>query len=206
MRLKSCWARLFEICAAMVVASFAMSPAAAQTPSKASAAGFWQSNYDDGNPSGWFYFTEHNGVFEGRLVKMFKKMGEERLVEFCSECPGAMKNAPMLGLTIVTGMKRNGLKYEDGNILDPRDGSVYSAEMEVSPDNQNLYVRGYLGISLLGQTQTWIRLPDDAIPAAAIPVDPVAAAAAKKPPAPTPAKTLPTPHKTPAPPPPPKPQ
>jgi hypothetical protein len=167
--------------------------ALAQSPPGPGVIGFWQSTFDDGNPSGWFFFTEKNGVAEGRLVKMFKKAGEAHPVETCVNCPGAMKGAPMLGLTIVTGMKRHGLKYEDGHILDPRDGSVYNAQIEVSPDGQKLFLRGYIGMPVLGQTKTWTRLPDDAIPAAALPPDPMAppappAPAVKKPAAPAPAK------------------
>ena len=71
----------------------------------------------------------------------------------------------MLGLTLIKGMERNGLKYEDGTIMDPRDGSVYRALMELSPDGKKLEVRGYLGIALFGRTQTWNRLPDNAMDA-----------------------------------------
>ena len=152
-------------------------------PAAPTAAGFWQSNYEPGKPSGWFYFVEHNGVYEGRLVKGFKKAPDDPVNETCVNCPGDKKNAPMMGLVIVWGMQRHGAKYENGSIMDPRDGSIYHAQMEVSPDGQKLFVRGYLGVSLFGQTQTWDRLPDNAIPANAIPGEPVVAAQAKKKPA-----------------------
>ncbi len=174
-------------------------PGSAQTPPSAgpTAAGFWQSTYDDGRPSGWFHFTDHDGVYEGRLVKMFPKEGETTLVKTCSKCEGDRKDAPMLGLLIVWAMKHHGLKYEDGKILDPRDGTVYNAQMEVTPDGQKLLVRGYLGISLLGQTKTWTRLPDDSIPAGAIPGETLGTPPAKKKAA-TPAKSGSLPEKTPA--------
>jgi hypothetical protein len=145
-------------------------PTEAQTPTAAAkVGGFWQAYFEDGQPSGWFYFADKGGVAEGRLVKAFKKKGDTQEHEFCDKCPGDKKGAPMLGLVIVWGMKKNGEKYENGNIIDPRDGSIYNAELSVSPDGQKLFLRGYLGISLLGQTQTWTRLPDDSIPAGQIP-------------------------------------
>jgi uncharacterized protein (DUF2147 family) len=143
----------------------------AHTTPPQTAEGFWAQVGNDGKVGGWFFFTQRDGVFEGRLVKMFKQPGEQHIIDNCEKCEGDQKNAPMLGLTIVKGMKRDGYKYEEGSILDPRDGSVYHAQMEMSPDGQKLAVRGYLGIPLLGQTQTWQRLPDDSIPAAEIPPD-----------------------------------
>jgi uncharacterized protein (DUF2147 family) len=154
--------------------------ALAQAPAEPSASGFWQAKYDDGKPSGWFYFTEHNGTYEGRIVKGFKKTPDEPVVLNCVHCPGDKKNTPMLGLVIVWGMKRHGLKYDEGSIMDPRDGSIYHANMQVSPDGQKLFVRGYLGVELLGQTQTWERLPDNTMAASAIPGEPVVAAQTKK--------------------------
>jgi uncharacterized protein (DUF2147 family) len=133
------------------------------------AAGFWQQADNEGHVGAWFYFWEANGRYQGRLVKFFKQPGNQVLVTTCAKCGGNQKDAPMLGLTIVKGMRRDGLKYEDGTIMDPRDGKVYHAQMELSPDGQKLSVRGYIGIPLLGQTQVWNRLPDDSIPAAQIP-------------------------------------
>ena len=144
------------------------------------AAGFWQEANDQGRPGAWFLFVEKDGLYEGRFVKMFKQPGEQRVFLTCQRCTGDQKDAPMLGLTIVKGMKRDGNKYAGGTILDPRDGTVYHAQMEVSADGQQLFVRGYLGIPLLGQTQIWTRLPDDAMAPEDIPEDSVGPAAAPK--------------------------
>ena len=133
------------------------------------AAGFWKQLNDDGSVGGWFYFVQKDGVYEGRLVKMFKKPGGPVYSNLCDKCEGDQKGAPMIGLTMVKGMKRDGHSYQEGSILDPRDGTVYHAQMELSADGKSLSVRGYLGIPLLGQTQVWKRLPDDAMAAADIP-------------------------------------
>ena len=157
---------------AITIIASVLASAPAHATLERTAGGFWQQVDNDGHVGGWFYFTEVNGRFEGRLVKMFGKPGDPQ-ISACSKCTGKQKNAPMLGLVIVKGMKREGLKYEEGSILDPRDGTVYHAQMELSPDGQKLSVRGYLGIPLLGQTQVWGRLPDNAMAPAEIPKESV---------------------------------
>ena len=129
------------------------------------AAGLWEKRDDAGKPEGWFRIAERNGVYEGQIVKMFPKPGQDPASWRCVKCEGDQKNAPVLGLTFIKSMKRQGLAYEDGKILDPRDGSLYSARMDLSPDGQQLSVRGYLGISLLGRTDVWTRLPEKALSA-----------------------------------------
>jgi uncharacterized protein (DUF2147 family) len=126
------------------------------------ATGLWQQiDIATGKSEGWFLIYETNGVYEGVIAKVFLKPGEPNPV--CNNCQGDQRNAPTLGLTFIKHMRRNGLNYEDGAILDPRNGNVYNAVMQLSPDNQILTVRGYLGISLFGQNQTWHRLPDSAL-------------------------------------------
>ena len=127
------------------------------------AAGLWEKRDDAGQPQGWFRIVDRNGAYEGQIVKMFPKPGQDPASWRCTKCEGEQKDAPVLGITFIKGMKRQGLAYENGTILDPRDGSVYSARMELSPDGQQLSVRGYLGISLLGRTEVWTRLPDNAL-------------------------------------------
>ena len=139
-------------------------------PAEPSAAGMWAQVYPDGQVGGWFLIFENNGVYEGAIAKMFLKPGDDPN-PICTHCTGDQKNQPSLGLVVIKGMQRKGLVYENGNILDPRDGKVYQAKMTLSPDGQQLIVRGYLGIELLGQNQTWKRLPNDVLPQYQLPAN-----------------------------------
>jgi len=127
------------------------------------AAGLWEKRDSSGQPQGWFRIADRNGAYDGQIVRMFPKPGQDAASWRCTKCEGANKDAPVLGITFIKGMKRHELAYEDGTILDPRDGSIYSARMDLSPDGQQLSVRGYLGISLLGRTEVWVRLADNAL-------------------------------------------
>ncbi len=101
-------------------------------------------------------FTEQkNGTLTGSIQSILTP-GEENA---CTKCEGPYKNKSLKGLTIVHGLKNvDGTKYDDGKILDPKNGKTYSLKGELTSGGKKLELRGYLGVAALGRNQTWIRV------------------------------------------------
>jgi len=149
------------------IAAAAIAPLVCSVPAQSagqwSPAGLWQAvDSDTKLPTGWFLISDHNGVFDGIIAKMFLKPGEDPNA-ICDQCKDDRKDHTWLGLEIIRGMTPEGEdKFGGGTILDPRDGKIYKATMKVTPDGQTLVVRGYIGFEMLGRNQYWTRLPDSA--------------------------------------------
>lgn len=138
---------------ALTVAAALMSSAA--WADNASPVGLWR-NVDDvsGKPRALVRITESNGTLQGRIEKVFLAPNESPI---CAKCEGALKNVPVMGLVILSGLKKGGDEYTGGEILDPDNGRVYSSKIYLTNGGQKLNVRGYIGVSLLGRSQIWER-------------------------------------------------
>jgi uncharacterized protein (DUF2147 family) len=122
----------------------------------ASPVGLWKTIDDDtGKPKALIRITENNGELRGKIEKLFLDIGEKN--PKCDKCEGAQKDQPIIGMTILSGMKQEGIEYGDGQILDPANGKVYKSKMSLADNGKKLNVRGYIGMPMLGRTQTWLR-------------------------------------------------
>ncbi|OGQ60015.1 MAG: hypothetical protein A3J24_12485 [Deltaproteobacteria bacterium RIFCSPLOWO2_02_FULL_53_8] len=124
---------------------------------EASPAGLWK-NIDDetGKPKALIRITDSNGEIKGKIEKLFRAAGEEQNPT-CDKCEGSRKDQPIVGMTILWGMKPDGEEYGGGQILDPSNGKTYKSKMAFADSNKKLKVRGYIGMPMLGRTQTWVR-------------------------------------------------
>ncbi|QYY33489.1 MULTISPECIES: DUF2147 domain-containing protein [Cupriavidus] len=131
--------------------------ASAAALAQATPGGSWKTIDDStGKPRGLVEITEKNGVYSGRLVKTFVEGDGKPKV--CEKCTDARKDQPIIGMTILSGLRKTGdNEWSGGEILDPENGKVYKSKMSLSDDGNKLNVRGFIGISLLGRTQTWER-------------------------------------------------
>ncbi|MFD0737943.1 DUF2147 domain-containing protein [Lysobacter koreensis] len=100
-------------------------------------------------------YETSNGTLAGRVNEILQSDRGPNPV--CDKCSGERKNKPVKGMVILWGLKKKGSGWEGGQILDPATGKVYSAKVSPTAGGKKLDVRGFMGFSLLGRTQTWVR-------------------------------------------------
>lgn len=102
---------------------------------------------------------EDNGTYTGTIIEINPRPGYTPR-ENCFKCPAPYTNQPIMGLSILRNMKENPNKpgeFSGGTIIDPLIGKVYKSHMKLNTNGNKLTVRGFIGVSMIGRSQTWIR-------------------------------------------------
>jgi uncharacterized protein (DUF2147 family) len=98
---------------------------------------------------------EQNGELEGRVVKLFNPPASHPL---CLKCSGTLKNQPVMDMRILWGVRKDGDEWTGGHILDPESGNIYRCTITLEDSGKVLRVRGYIGLSVFGRTERWLRV------------------------------------------------
>jgi uncharacterized protein (DUF2147 family) len=130
----------------------------AQTPialaQATSPVGLWKSIDDETKqPKALIRIAEQGGVLVGKIEKILTDKADA----VCELCTDDRKGKPVQGMTILTGLKKDGEEWTGGEVLDPNNGKIYKARAKLVDGGRKLDLRGFVGVALLGRTQTWLR-------------------------------------------------
>jgi len=144
-------------CASFGLAAFAIN--ATDVPIRLSPVGRWRTVDDKtGKPRSIVRIWEENGKFFGRVEQ---SLNPERAGRRCDKCTDERKDQLIVGMTIIRNLRQDGDEYSGGDIVDPDNGKIYRCKLSLKEHGNILSVRGYLGASLFGRTQTWKREPEE---------------------------------------------
>lgn len=114
--------------------------------------GNWKTFDDEtGEAKSIVQIYEQGGKIYGKVIEI---LNPDKRDAKCQNCKGSDKDKPIMGLVIIKGLSKDGKEWSGGQILDPNKGKLYKCSMSLEGKDV-LKVRGYVGISLLGRTQTW---------------------------------------------------
>jgi uncharacterized protein (DUF2147 family) len=138
---------------AIAFLAWAAVPAIAQnTP-----VGLWKTIDDDGKTvKTLIRISESAGVISGTIEKLL----DPKAATVCSKCTDERKDKAVVGMTIIRGIRRNAedaTLWDGGEVLDPENGATYRLRLRPADGGKKLEVRGYLGVPMLGRSQTWVR-------------------------------------------------
>ncbi|MDD3051784.1 MAG: DUF2147 domain-containing protein [Candidatus Cloacimonetes bacterium] len=118
--------------------------------------GIWKTIDDEtGKEKSLVEIWQEDGILFGKIIKLYREENEEQ-DPVCDKCPGELKNQRIVGMTILWDCRKNKDEWIGGKILDPNNGKTYKCKIKNESDNE-LLVRGFIGVSLIGRTQKWIR-------------------------------------------------
>jgi uncharacterized protein (DUF2147 family) len=140
------------------LATLTLLAAAALAHAQSTPVGLWKTIDDETKTEkSYVRITDAGGVLGGKVEKIIDPTKQD---DKCDKCTDDRKDKPKLGMTIVEGVKKHADEayWDGGTILDPNNGKVYKVRMTPKDGGKSLDVRGYIGMPLLGRTQTWIRV------------------------------------------------
>ena len=142
-----------QLAAALALGLFAALAHAQATP-----AGLWKTIDDETKKEkSLIRITESGGVFTGKLEKLLDPAA--RPDALCDKCSDERKDKPLVGMTLIKGVKHNESnpeRWDGGEILDPNNGKTYKVRLTPLDGGKKLEVRGFIGPFY--RNQTWIRV------------------------------------------------
>jgi uncharacterized protein (DUF2147 family) len=150
--------RLLAALSALLLASATVIlPVRAADARLATPAGLWQPLDSSGKPLGLIRIFEADGLYYGRIEP--SSPSDDRSAR-CTRCTGQRHDQPIIGLVLMRHLRPENGEYVGGDILDPDTGRIYGCTLRLTHGGHELVMRGFLGISLLGRSQTWRRVED----------------------------------------------
>jgi uncharacterized protein (DUF2147 family) len=154
--------RLINLCVATLLLSGStpgqIAPGASQIPAELTPVGHWRT-FDDvtGKVTSIVVIREENGKLGGEIEKLVDPDPADHNPR-CLRCEGDAKGKPLIGLRILWNLRRDTDQWTGGRILDPDNGKVYRCDITLEDRGRRLRVRGFIGFSVLGRTQYWLRV------------------------------------------------
>lgn len=109
------------------------------------------------------FSKNEDGTYVGVIMRTIPRP-DYTPIEVCQKCPAPFTNRKVVGMPIVWFKETNsnkpnerGWDYVRGHAIDPIQGKIYQGKARLSPDQRRLVMRGYVGVSMLGRSQIWIR-------------------------------------------------
>jgi uncharacterized protein (DUF2147 family) len=125
------------------------------TPKLQSAVGHWQVIDSDGKPGGQVETYLVDGKLFGRVTQVRPGRTPH---DVCDKCSGEYRNHLILGIVLMRNFHPDGDDWVGGTVVDPENGKEYQGKIW-AVGNDKLNMRGFIGISLFGRTESWVRIP-----------------------------------------------
>ncbi|PJZ69084.1 hypothetical protein CH373_17580 [Leptospira perolatii] len=120
--------------------------------------GKWKTIDDeDGSEKSVVEIYEQGGKIFGKIVSLKEPLDKDGKPKICTKCQGADKDKPVVGMVFLKNLSPEDDEYTGGTIMDPNNGKTYKCKMKAIEGGKKLNVRGFIGFSLLGRTQTWVK-------------------------------------------------